>query len=85
MRAFQLVFVLFVGVAGLSTQADAQNYPWCAYDRNGGFATFAQCMATVSGIHGYCAHNTQYVPFVAMPTSRTRGKRHSHDRAPQRR
>jgi hypothetical protein len=73
--------VLFVcallGIAGISTHADAQNYPWCAYYGGGGddgtncgFTTYDQCMATVIG--GYCARNTQYVPSVAMPRPRTR-------------
>jgi hypothetical protein len=29
-------------------------------------------MASVSGIHGYCTRNTQYVPPLAMPGPRTR-------------
>lgn len=56
-------------VAAMSAHAQAQNYPWCAYygtgDGNGtncGFVTRDQCMATVSGIGGYCDRNTQYVP-----------------------
>ena len=49
----------FLAVAGaMSTPAQAQNYPWCAYyggvpgggGTNCGFTTFEQCMATVSGI-----------------------------------
>jgi hypothetical protein len=31
MKAFLFVFALFVGIAGVSTHADAQNYPWCGY------------------------------------------------------
>jgi hypothetical protein len=66
MKAFLFVSAVLAGIAGISTRADAQNYPWCAYYKNGGtncgFTTFDQCMATVSGIHGYCARNTQYVP-----------------------
>ena len=66
MRAFLFVSALLAGIAGNITHADAQNYPWCAYYKSGGtncgFTTFDQCMATVSGIHGYCARNTQYVP-----------------------
>lgn len=69
-----------IGIAGtmaaLSAPAAAQNYPWCAYYSGGagggggtncGFTTFEQCMATVSGIGGFCNRNTQYVPSGAYP------------------
>jgi hypothetical protein len=55
-------------LASISTCADAANYPWCARyakDAGGescGFITFEQCLADVSGVGGYCALNTQYVP-----------------------
>jgi hypothetical protein len=66
MKAFFFVSAALLGIAGINTNADAQNYPWCAYYKNGGtncgFTTFDQCMTTVSGIRGYCARNTQYVP-----------------------
>jgi hypothetical protein len=48
--------------------AGAQNYPWCAqYNLRGGatncgFVSYAQCMATVSGIGGFCQRNPMYVP-----------------------
>jgi hypothetical protein len=79
MRAFLFVSATLLGIAGISTHADAQNYPWCAYYGGGsmgggtncGFTTFDQCMATVSGIGGYCARNTQYVP-PPGPASRVR-------------
>ena len=44
----------------LVAPAQAQNYPWCAQHGTGmggmncGFVSFAQCMATVSGIGGFC-------------------------------
>lgn len=61
--------ILFVTTV-IVTRANAQNYPWCAYYSGGqggggtncGFTTFQQCMATVSGIGGFCNQNTQYVP-----------------------
>jgi hypothetical protein len=69
MKAFLFVSALLTSIAGISTDADAQNYPWCAnyaMGENGptncGFTTYDQCMATVSGIGGFCAFNTQYVP-----------------------
>jgi Protein of unknown function (DUF3551) len=53
--------------AAMSAPAQAQNYPWCAYysgsrggAENCGFSTYEQCMATVSGIGGFCDRNTQY-------------------------
>jgi hypothetical protein len=69
MKAFLFMSAALLGIAGISTHADAQNYPWCAYysgsmggARNCGFSTYEQCMATVSGITGYCVRNTQFVP-----------------------
>src|SRR5262245_53738112 len=48
-------------------------YPWCAVyggrmggASNCGFSTWNQCMATVSGIGGFCAPNQFYNP---RPTS----------------
>jgi uncharacterized protein DUF3551 len=76
--ALSLLGVLFV-TAAITTPAQAQSYPWCAYyggrfggASNCGFSTYQQCLATVSGIGGYCQPNTMYVP----PPSR-----HRHDRA----
>jgi hypothetical protein len=70
MKAFLFMSAALLGITGIGTQAHAQNYPWCAYYGGGdmgggtncGFISFDQCMATVSGIGGYCARNTQYVP-----------------------
>jgi hypothetical protein len=64
-----LVGALIVTTA-IGTPAHAQNYPWCAYysgralggASNCGFTTFQQCLATVSGIGGFCEPNTQYRP-----------------------
>lgn len=85
MKASLFLFAVLVAVAGINTQADAQNYPWCAkYSgtmggaRNCGFSTYEQCMATVSGVTGYCARNMQYVPSVAMPGPRTHAQRRRH-------
>jgi hypothetical protein len=67
MRHFLLVLGVFLVTIGVGTSAQAQNYPWCANysgygGENCGFTTVAQCMATVSGIGGFCEPNTQYVP-----------------------
>ncbi|HMJ44627.1 MAG TPA: DUF3551 domain-containing protein [Pseudolabrys sp.] len=50
-----------------ATPAAAVEYPWCAQygwsgqgGRNCGFSTYRQCMATVSGIGGYCERNQFY-------------------------
>lgn len=42
-------------------QAQAEDYPWCAiYAKDGDthcfFTSYEQCMATVSGIGGFCQH-----------------------------
>ena len=49
------------------TVGQAQTYPWCAQyggrdggGRNCGFVSYAQCMATVSGIGGLCERNSFY-------------------------
>jgi Protein of unknown function (DUF3551) len=68
----------------MSTPAQAQNYPWCAYyggmmgggGTNCGFTTFEQCMATVSGIGGFCDRNTQYVAPAGPHPSVRRRRRH---------
>lgn len=69
MKTFLFMSAVLVASAGISTHAEAQNYPWCAYYSSGensatncGFVTFAQCMATVTGIGGICMRNTQFVP-----------------------
>ena len=77
MKAFLFTCAVLLGITGTGTHANAQNYPWCAYyavgdeARNCGFVTYEQCRANVSGIGGYCAPNTQYVPSVAMARPRT--------------
>jgi hypothetical protein len=61
-----LVLGILLGAAAAGP-AQAQNYPWCARygggrggAQNCGFVSFEQCMATVTGIGGYCARNPQY-------------------------
>jgi hypothetical protein len=68
------VLLLTLGILGsmfaFGSVAEAQNYPWCAEYGGGdmgggtncGFTTFEQCMATLSGMGGFCNRNTQYVP-----------------------
>jgi hypothetical protein len=85
MKALLFVAGIFLGAAAVSTRAEAQNYPWCAYYARGdgtncGFTTYEQCMATVSGIGGFCNINTQYVPPPGphAPSVRRRHKRPRH-------
>jgi len=68
MRLSMFMLGLFLGVALIEKQAEAQNYPWCAYydgsfgGTNCGFTTFEQCLDTISGIGGFCERNTLYQP-----------------------
>jgi hypothetical protein len=67
MRLLLLTFGILAAPALTDEPAAAQNYPWCAvYSAHGaencGFSTYGQCMATLSGMGGFCNPNTQYVP-----------------------
>jgi len=69
--AFAAMVVTLVTV---SNPAHAQNYPWCAHygtpydDTSCGFVSYEQCMASVSGIGGFCQRNDTYKPpAVARP------------------
>ena len=65
-----LGLLIMTSAIGTPAPAYAQNYPWCEYlggaDEGGptncGFTSFQQCMATVSGISGFCQLNNMYVP-----------------------
>ncbi len=66
MRAALFVVAILAAGVALGPRAQAQNYPWCAsYDTgdqatNCGFVSREQCMATVSGIGGFCTPNNTY-------------------------
>ena len=70
----------------LAPAASAETYyPWCARyggDMGGasncGFSTYEQCMATVSGIGGFCEKNLFYTGAAARPAKRAR-KRQDND------
>ncbi len=68
MRLLLLVLGILAALAVFNSRAEAQNYPWCAVLNMGdaayncGFVTREQCMATVSGIGGFCELNRQYQP-----------------------
>ena len=61
---------ILVGMLAATTMLDARSTasaaPWCAwftrsfYDCS--YYTFEQCLATISGIGGWCQPNTTYVP-----------------------
>ena len=62
-----------MALTAAASSAQAQNYPWCAHygtpydDTSCGFVSYEQCMASVSGIGGFCERNTSYHP-AAAPT-----------------
>jgi hypothetical protein len=74
--------ILFLGtalaLAALQTAsaAQAREYPWCARyswsTYNCGFNTYGQCLATISGVGGYCERN----PRALFGQPRARRYRH---------
>jgi hypothetical protein len=59
-----LVIALLLAGAG---NAQAREYPWCAqmpiefdYVLTCGYSTFEQCLATISGVGGFCRRNPRY-------------------------
>ncbi len=82
MRSTSLILAALAALAVFApTASQAIEYPWCAQygpggdgGRNCGFSTFQQCLATVSGIGGFCERNTFYT--AEKPRKRTTsGKR----------
>jgi hypothetical protein len=81
MPKFKLVLFTAAALAAMSAlaqPASAIEYPWCAQysggmdggGRNCGFVTIEQCMATVSGVGGFCAPNLFYQGLAAEPPRR---------------
>ena len=66
MRLLLSTLAIALALIGVGTNAKAQNYPWCAFYKNGGqncgFTTFQQCQAALSGGADFCLPNTLYVP-----------------------
>lgn len=66
-RILILSAILSAGALLVPTAGHAE-YPWCAQyggrngggGRNCGFVTWEQCMATVSGMGGFCQRNQFY-------------------------
>ena len=77
MRLLLFPLGICVGIAGLESPAEAQNYPWCAMLNMGdqavncGFVSSEQCAAYVRGIGGYCMPNNTYqLPQFPRPIAR---------------
>jgi hypothetical protein len=70
------MLAICLGVLCIGNRAQAQNYPWCAQysgralggAMNCGFVSFEQCMATVTGIGGFCVRNTALVNQASTTT-----------------
>jgi uncharacterized protein DUF3551 len=70
LRVLLFMLGICVGIVGVGTHAEAQNYPWCAIYSGGmggggtncGSTTFQQCMDTARGLGSLCQPNTQYQP-----------------------
>lgn len=68
MRVMQILAAAAALLAGLPAghAQSAYDYPWCAVytNRSGAqacyYASYAQCMATMSGIGGYCRPSPYY-------------------------
>jgi hypothetical protein len=89
MRTPLLAAFFVIALAGGIERAVAEPYyPWCAElrDRDGmstncGFTTFQQCMATVSGVGGFCRENSfnrQWSAEQAQPRKSKRRQAQPH-------
>jgi Protein of unknown function (DUF3551) len=82
MTRFNSALIVSVAIAAMSALAQpavAIEYPWCAQyggedggGRNCGFTTIEQCMATISGMGGFCEHNLFYPGSAAEQPRRPR-------------
>lgn len=77
MRLSLFLVAILVATAGAQTQVQAEDYPWCAiYAKDGDshcfFTSYEQCMATVSGIGGFCQHITTPAPAAPARPRTTR-------------
>jgi hypothetical protein len=84
MRVICAAIAVLIAACGVDPAAAQTTYPWCAvYGGNGdsgggencGFSTLPQCMATVSGVGGFCRQSSWYTGPVAQPATRSK-KRH---------
>ncbi len=70
MKRPPVLLAILLGMVAAAAPSEAQDYPWCAlYAKDGDthcfFMSYEQCMATVSGIGGFCQH-------VAVPAAPAR-------------
>jgi len=72
-------FVFLVAASCYAPAAHADPYKWCAVyggrdggARNCGFVSFEQCMATLSGMGGFCQENPFYTGPEERPARRSR-------------
>ena len=82
MRTLTILALITAALSFGTGDAKAERYwPWCAYYNaytyNCGFATFQQCLATISGVGGFCRANPYPPPVIE---TRPRGKRARHTR-----
>ena len=66
-------------IEAAGTQAQAREYPWCAFyggigstTYNCGFDSYQQCLATISGVGGRCQQNPRYVGEPARRQKKSR-------------
>jgi hypothetical protein len=82
MRLLALIAAGVTFAAAVPAISHADPYRWCAQytgrgaARNCGFVTYRQCMATVSGIGGFCERN----PFYNGRSTNGRGRYRARDR-----
>jgi hypothetical protein len=73
---FGTVALGLLALLGDTGASRAQTYPWCATyndkygSHNCGFVSFEQCLATVSGIGGFCSQNPWFQPGLIDPRAR---------------
>jgi hypothetical protein len=74
-----LLFAGALAMAALAqagSTAQAREYPWCARygwtTYNCGFDTYNQCLATISGVGGYCERNPRFASDEQRPRKRYR-------------
>jgi hypothetical protein len=85
MKISLAVLGLLLTTFAVAPRAQAQsNYLWCARygtpydDTSCGFTSFEQCMASVSGIGGFCERNDTYrPPLAAVPPRHQARKSHT--------
>jgi hypothetical protein len=77
MRHVLIAGALIVAALALAgSTAQAREYPWCARygwtTYNCGFDTYNQCLATISGVGGYCERNPRFANDEQRPRKRYR-------------